>query len=181
MINRRQFLRSALLGTAGTTLAVGIYARWIEPHWVEVVRRPLPIRGLPEGLLGRTLVQLSDLHIGPQVDDQYLIRTMRLVADLQPDLLVITGDFISYRPRGQFEQVNRVLEYLPHGKLATLAVLGNHDYGRGWRRQEVADRLVATVRNHGVAVLRNMMTSVAGLQIAGIDDRDRRGTLTILA
>jgi hypothetical protein len=170
MINRRQFLRTAILGITGSGLAAGTYAHWIEPHWVEVVRLPLPIAGLPEALQGRTLVQVSDLHIGPQVDDQYLIKTLRRVAGLDPDLMVITGDFITYRPGIQFERVNRVLDHLRPGKLATLAVLGNHDYGHGWKRQEVASRLVATVKNHGVEVLRNAMTTVAGLQIVGIDD-----------
>lgn len=170
MHSRRQFLRTAILGMAGSGLAVGVYARWIEPHWVEIVHRSLPIPGLPEVLQGRILVQLSDLHIGPQVDDRYLIRTLRQVAELQPDVLVITGDFITYRARDQFEQVNRVLENLPRAKLATLAVLGNHDYGFGWSRQEVADTLVTTVKDHGIDVLRNTMTHIAGLQIAGIDD-----------
>jgi predicted MPP superfamily phosphohydrolase len=170
MINHRQFLRTALLGITGSAVAVGTYTRWIEPHWVEIVRRRLPIAGLPDALRSRTLVQLSDLHIGPQVDDRYLIRAFNKVSTLAPDLLSITGDFISYRPRGQFDQVNRVLEHLPHGKLATLAVLGNHDYGPGWKRQEVADRLVSTVKNHGIQVLRNEMTTLAGLQIVGIDD-----------
>ena len=170
MINRRQFLRTTILGLSGSGLAAGAYAHWVEPHWVEVVCLPLPIAGLPEALRGRSLVQVSDLHIGPQVDDQYLISTFRQVAELKPDLLVITGDIITYRPANQFEQVNRVFDHLRPGRLATLAVLGNHDYGHGWKRQEVAYRLVTTIKNHGVEVLRNAMTSVTGLQIVGIDD-----------
>ncbi len=170
MIDRRQFLRTTILGITGSGLAAGTYAHWIEPHWVEVVRRSLPIAGLPEALWGRTLVQVSDLHIGPQVDDQYLIKTLQRVAGLDPDIMVVTGDFITYRPGIQLERINRVLDHLRPGKLATLAVLGNHDYGHGWKRQEVADRLVATVKNHGVEVLRNTMTTLAGLQIVGIDD-----------
>jgi predicted MPP superfamily phosphohydrolase len=170
MLNRRHFLRKLILGSVGSIAAVGVYTRWIEPHWVEIVHRLLPIAGLPEAWRGRTLVQLSDLHIGPQVDDRYLIQTFTKVSALAPDLLTITGDFISYRPRGQYEQVNRVLEHLPLGKLATLGILGNHDYGLGWNRQEVADKLVSTVKNHGIQVLRNEMTTLAGLQIVGIDD-----------
>ena len=168
--NRRQFLRTAILGMTGSGLAVGAYAHWIEPHWVELVRRPLPIAGLPEALRGRTLVQVSDLHVGPQVDDQYLIGTLQQVARLEPDLMIITGDFITYRSENVFERLNRVLDHLRQGKLGTLAVLGNHDYGHGWKREGVASRVVATAQNHGIQVLRNAMTTIAGLQIVGIDD-----------
>ncbi len=170
MLNRRQFLRRSLLGAAGSAAAIGVYAHWLEPHWFEVVHRELPIARLPEALRGRRMVQISDLHIGPEVDDNYLVRALKQVSVLEPDLLVITGDFITQRPRGQFEQVNRVLEHLPRGKMATLAVLGNHDYGFGWRSHEIANTLISVVKHHGVQVLRNDISTVAGLQIVGIDD-----------
>jgi predicted MPP superfamily phosphohydrolase len=49
-------------------VGLGIYAWRIEPHWVEVVERDLPIRRLPDALVGRTLAQISDLHVGKIVD-----------------------------------------------------------------------------------------------------------------
>lgn len=81
---RRRFLRVATT-VAASGLGLGAYAwRW-EPHWLEVVHRPLPIAGLPQGLIGTTLAQLSDLHVGPQVDDAYVLDTFRRVAALAPD------------------------------------------------------------------------------------------------
>ena len=93
-MSRRQFFRQA----AGCTALAGIvgtygYARWVEPHWVEVVERDLPIGHLPEALIGRRLIQLSDLHVGDEVDDAYLIDAFRRVAQMQPDILVKGADW----------------------------------------------------------------------------------------
>ncbi len=54
-----------LVGAAG----VGTYTWFIEPYWYEVVRLDLPIHRLPVALEGKALVQISDLHIGPEVLD----------------------------------------------------------------------------------------------------------------
>ena len=73
-MTRRTFLKS-LTGISGVGLTVGFYTWQWEPHWVEFVRRPLRVLNLPGRLRGVQLVQLTDLHIGPQVDDGYLLRT----------------------------------------------------------------------------------------------------------
>jgi predicted MPP superfamily phosphohydrolase len=75
MLTRRQFL--ALGGAAlASGAGLGLYTWQVEPHWVELVRRPLPLANLPPALEGRTLLQLSDLHVGPRVDSAYLIRAL---------------------------------------------------------------------------------------------------------
>jgi predicted MPP superfamily phosphohydrolase len=95
MITRRRFLRASAVA-AGLGVGVGLYTwRW-EPHWLEVVERPLRVANLPERLVGARLAQLSDLHIGPQVDDSYLVRAFKQVTDLAPEIVVYTGDFTSY-------------------------------------------------------------------------------------
>jgi uncharacterized protein len=133
------------------------------------VRRSLPIRALPPGLAGRTLVQLSDVHVGPRVSDDYVIDVFQRVAELQPDIVVITGDLISYHAP-VFDQVAAVYRYFPRGRLATVGILGNHDYGINWSHPEVAQRVVEAVAPFGIEVLRNEIRDVAGLQIVGLDD-----------
>jgi uncharacterized protein len=166
-VTRRTFLRlaSTSIAAAGT----GFYAYRVEPHWLEIVRRPLPIRNLPGSLAGRILVQISDIHVGPRVDDEYLIATFRSIADLRPDIVVLTGDFMSYHDQ-VFEQLNAVYRRFPNGRLATLAILGNHDYGHAWSSPEIAQRLVEAVQPFGIVVLRNQIQDVDGLQIVGLDD-----------
>jgi predicted MPP superfamily phosphohydrolase len=95
LITRRRLLRASL-AAAASSAGVGLYTWQVEPHWLEVVRRPLAIRGLPTALHGRTLAQLSDIHVGPRVSDSYVAETFTRVAVLSPDIVVYTGDFTSY-------------------------------------------------------------------------------------
>jgi uncharacterized protein len=166
-LTRRRFLRLAATGAA---LAAGgvVYSRFGELHWIEVVRRPLPIAGLPAALEGRRLIQISDLHAGARVDDDYLIRALGQVRALAPDILVVTGDFISGRVG--LDKVPRIYAHLPRGRLATLGILGNHDYGKAWSHPEIADALVEALRPTGIEILRNQIREVGGLQIVGFDE-----------
>lgn len=172
-MKRREFLQRGAIGATLTAAGLVGYTIGVEPHWLEIVRRDLPIEALPPELNGRTLGQISDVHVGPRVSDSYLIESFDRFQALQPDIVVITGDFISYRVgRGdaQFEQLRSVLGHLPHGRLATVGILGNHDYGRGWREPAVAERVIAEARRAGVTILRNAVHTVRGLDIIGVDD-----------
>ena len=169
-LTRRRFLKRALAATllgGGTTSA---YAWRIEPHWVEVVRRDLPIARLPDRLAGRTLVQLSDLHVGPEVADSYLKDALKRVSALEPDLVVLTGDFVTCVRGEQVERAARVLSHLKPPRLGAFAALGNHDYGSCYGLRKVADRLTRRLRDLGIDVLRNDRREVHGLTVAGIDD-----------
>jgi len=168
IFTKRRFLKGvAALGScaAGTW----IYTRKIEPHWIEYVHRKLPIQHLPEGLSGKTLVHLSDLHIGHRVSDEYLMSVFRDVAEMQPDIVVYTGDFICIH-RDIFPQANKMFPHLPHGRLATIGVLGNHDYGDRWSQYHVANQIAGMLGDSGVAILRNERRTIEGLEFVGIDD-----------
>ena len=169
MPTRREFLIAGGAALAGAA-AIGIYTWQIEPYWVETVRRPMPLPNLPQALMGRTVLQLSDLHVGPRVDSGYLIETLQEAARLTPDIVVCTGDFISYRSSAQFDELARVLAHAPRGRLATVASLGNHDFGVAWRQMDVAERVGEVLRGAGITVLRNEVIDVRGLQIAGLGD-----------
>ncbi len=166
MITRRAFLG---LSAGASVLGTGLYTWQIEPHWLEIVRRPLPISGLPSALEGKSLVQMSDLHVGPEVSDRYILDTFARVKALAPDIVVYTGDFTSFEPE-VFAHAERIYADLPRGRLATLGILGNHDYGPNWAHPEVAARIADSLRAFGVQILRNEVTEVEGLQIAGMDD-----------
>ena len=167
-ISRRRFLQGA--GAAGTLgLATGFYTWRIEPHWLEIVERQLPVAHLPPRLKGARLTQLSDLHIGASVDDAYLLDVFARVRALSPEIVVYTGDFITYDP-SVIDHARRVFADLPRGSRATFGVLGNHDYGPSWSRADVADDIASLARSAGVQILRNEMGDVDGLQVAGFDD-----------
>src|SRR5258707_13896343 len=169
MPTRRQALKSLLAAGAGTLLS-GFYTWRIEPHWLEFTAPALPISGLPSALEGRTLAQLSDLHVGPEVDNAYIVHSLQRLQEHAPDFIVITGDWISYRGQQQLEQLRHVLEHLPHGRLGTLGILGNHDYGRSWSMTDVAKQVDQVASEAGVTMLRNRVVTLAGLQFIGVDD-----------
>jgi len=168
-LSRRRFLWMGG-SVVGAAAGLGVYAWRVEPHWVEFVSRPLPIAGLPDDLAGRTLVQLSDLHAGPQVDPQYLRDTLRAVTDLDPDLVVYTGDLVTLWDPMPIDTLAYVLEAAPRGRLGTFAVLGNHDFGPQWRHMEIAAEVQRRAEAAGMTVLRNECATAAGLQIVGFDD-----------
>jgi predicted MPP superfamily phosphohydrolase len=131
MISRRSFLR-VLGACAGLGVGTGYYTFQIEPNWLEIVRRPIPIPRLPPTLIGRTLAHLSDIHVSPLVSDDFLLEVFRRVSELRPDIVVITGDLMSLHD-GWRDHAARIYQHVPRGRLATIATLGNHDYGRGGR------------------------------------------------
>lgn len=170
-MNRRDFLRwGAGALTVGTPIATVFYTFRIEPHWVEVVDHELAVDGLPSALAGANVVQISDLHIGPRVSDDYIIESLRRVASLRPDILVITGDLISIGTPDPIGKLRGVLAHLPTGRLATVGILGNHDYGFAWREPAVANDVASALSDAGVRVLRNERIDVGGLSIVGVDD-----------
>ena len=174
-MNRRDFLKFGTLAGVSGAVGVGGYTWLVEPHWEEVVERDLPVVHLPSSLLGARLVQVSDIHAGPRVDSGYLVGAFDRAGALQPDVVVFTGDFISVvydRPAGNADvgELREVLAHFPHGRLATLAILGNHDYGLNWAEPAVAARVVAEAERAGMRMLRNEVATAGGLDVVGVDD-----------
>jgi uncharacterized protein len=167
--SRRRFLWRGLGSTMALAAGTGLYTWRIEPHWVEFVERPLPIAHLPAALIGRTVAQLSDLHVGTRVDDDYVTGVFERVRGVAPDIVVFTGDFTENSKRIG-PHARRIYSRAPQGRLATVGVFGNHDYGPDWRRYELADALAMTLADCGIRVLRNEVIDVAGLDIIGLDD-----------
>jgi len=165
-MKRRDFLRAAGVSIAG----VAAYSHWLEPFWLEVTHRDLAIARLPQSLDGRTLLQLSDLHIGPLVDEEYLARVWRTASALHPDIVAYTGDWVTWRGHSQLTQLERHLPHTPRGRIATLSVLGNHDYGERWSEMPVANQIADRLTQAGVQVLRNTSLDLDGLFVAGIED-----------
>jgi hypothetical protein len=168
-MNRREFIAlgaSAAALTAGT----GLYAWQVEPYWMEIERRAMPLENLPESLVGKTLLQVSDMHVGPRVSSDYLIRSLSSARELAPDFVAFTGDFVSYGSAEETSELARVLKHVPRGRLGTVASLGNHDYGRAWLSITVADEVSRVASDAGILMLRNDVRSVGGLQIAGLAD-----------
>ncbi|WP_309669253.1 metallophosphoesterase [Gemmatimonas sp.] len=168
MISRRAFLLTA--GGMAVTMAGTVgYTFEVEPEWLEVTTATLPIRRLPSSLAGKRLVQLSDIHIGPNVADGYVRRAFDTVRALQPDIVVVSGDLISLHAAQQ-THAEAIYTELPRGSLGTFVTFGNHDYGRNWAQPSVADGLRGALENLGITVLVNEVGVAGGLQLVGLGD-----------
>jgi len=146
------------------------YAYGIEPHWIDVVRRRLPTANLPADLIGRKIVQISDIHIGESVSDSYMRQALAGISELQPDMIVMTGDYMTSRKGEQVDHALEIFQSLPSAPLGRFAILGNHDYGSLGEYRQTAKKMTSGLTDLGVRVLRNEVIDVAGLQVAGLDE-----------
>ncbi len=169
-MKRRSFIRKTGLGLLGSTFLTGLYTWQIEPFWVEFVKIKMHLENLPTSLLGKTVMQISDIHVGNRFDYNYLIKSFHKAQLTNPDIVVYTGDYVSYEDETQFQQLAEVLKSAVKGKLGTYAILGNHDYGENWEEPQVAQTITNLLESHGIKVLRNEAEEIDGLKIIGIDD-----------
>ena len=169
-MNRRKFIKKTFLGTLGLGFFTGLYTWQVEPFWLEFVKTKMSIHNLPEHLVGKTLIQISDIHVGNRFDYNYLIESFKKAQKLNPDYVVYTGDYVSYENKEQFKQLDKVLKHTVKGKLGTIGILGNHDYGDNWAEQSVADKISSQLEGVGVQVLKNQQKEFDGLNFIGLDD-----------
>ena len=169
-MKRRKFIKNTILSSAGIGFITGLYAWQIEPFWLEFVNIKMPIKNLPKHLIGKTVMQISDMHVGNKFNYQYVIESFGKAKLLKPDFVLYTGDFVSYENETQYTQLKEVMKFAVTGELGTLAVLGNHDYGKNWLEQEVADNITTILETAGVTVLSNEQKEIEGLNIIGLDD-----------
>jgi predicted MPP superfamily phosphohydrolase len=150
--------------TAGFSVLGGVgYATFIEPQWLAVERVNVPLPGMPADLNGFTIVQLSDLHRGPEVTQEDLARAVTLALQQEADLVVLTGDYVSDSAAYAFSCADALSPLLASGDV--LACLGNHDH---WTD---ADTVAGALAGAGLTVLRNTAREVAdGLWVAAVDD-----------
>ena len=146
----------------GATLVGFVNARRVA----RVVYVQVPIAGLPAPLQGYSIVQISDVHVGPTIKRGYLNAIVTKVNALQPDAIAITGDLVD----GSVKRLS--LHTAPLARLAardgTFFVTGNHEYYSG------AEEWIAELRRLGLTVLLNqhVVCERGGekLMIAGVTD-----------
>lgn len=168
---RRKFLKDTLYSLGGIGLAGGVYSWQVEPFWLDITMHKMPVKNLPNALVGKTLMQISDIHIGNRFDYNFIIESFNKVKDMKPDFVVYTGDYVStYNDEVQFDKLSKVLSHVVRGTISTVGILGNHDYGRRWRQVHVADKITKMLSDSGISMLRNGQINFQGLNFIGFDD-----------
>jgi len=92
----KRLTRRNFLVASGTTAAgLALYAGEISRHEVSIVNRPIAIDNLPAPFHGYRIVQISDIHLDEFTEPFFLERIVERVNQLNPDLVLLTGDFIT--------------------------------------------------------------------------------------
>lgn len=155
-----------------TFAAIGLLAIGYMYHVAladPIVRRAtLSVGGLPAGSQPVLIAALSDIHVaGPDMPPERLARIVSMVNELEPDLVLIAGDFVSDKQLStrsfDAKTATAPLRSL-QARMGTIAVLGNHDYWRG------DPQFAAILRANRVIVLENAHVQRGGITIVGIDD-----------
>ncbi len=151
------------LGTAG--LAGLTYATMIEPRLPVLERVTLRVPTLPPALDGLRIGQLSDMHLGMPHNATNTRRAVQQIMQEQPDLIVLTGDFVSFE--WAIGEIGALFQSL-HAPLGVYAITGNHDHWEGV--EEIRDQLEPS----GIEFLINENRCIhwrgGQLWLAGIDD-----------
>ena len=164
-VSRRRFLSLGMAGIAGTIVAD---AAWYEPQGLKVERIALPSKS-PGGPV--RLLQISDLHLSNF--NRYFAKVTKQVADLQPDLIVLTGDYLE-----EERNIRGVLSFLKelqatHG---IYAVQGNWEYwsrleGENLRRHFAGVGVKLLINERADLVINGRALSIYGLDYPSVTDR----------
>jgi uncharacterized protein len=168
LLSRRRFLTAGVFGTAG----LGFYSTAFARHSIEVTERDIHLTGLASAFDGMRVVQFSDIHMDEFTEPFFLREVIDRVNQMEPDLVLLTGDFVSYGIStkrfaiGSAWQCANMLTALTCRQV--FAVLGNHDVFVD--SKEVTAALTA----NGITVLTNACLPIerggGRLWLAGLDD-----------
>jgi hypothetical protein len=156
------YLKGAILGTLGFCTRWAVDIRGVGPEWIEVVEIDLHLQNHYNNLHGTRIAHISDLHYGRTVSSGYLYRCIERINLLDVDLVLLTGDYITYDIRGVFKE--KVVSLLGdiESRFGTYACLGNHDYGirsiPGYKSERSLYHLIRGMEARGITVLRNEAT-----------------------
>jgi uncharacterized protein len=164
--------RNFLIGAGTTAAGLALYSGEISRHELDIVQRPIAIANLPTSFHGYRIVQLSDIHLDEYTEPYFLERIVAKVNSLTPELVLLTGDFITHGSLTFIaggHAIRRSAEILstltaPH----RYAILGNHDVAFN------GPVVTKALADHGTPVLINQFLPIERngdrLWLCGVDD-----------
>jgi uncharacterized protein len=123
--SRRTFIKATTFlvsGYAFTGASIGVVLK----DNFQIVKQDIELKNLPENLKGLRIVQVNDIHSGPFMDVELMNKYVRVINDLNPDLIFIPGDLVN-SALDEVYMFNESFKNLK-SKYGTYATLGNHDY-----------------------------------------------------
>lgn len=157
-------------GIVGAALVLSLYGTWQSLRVPNVHTQEISFPNLPPALDGFSIVQLSDLHIGPLLKEDRLKEVVRKTNALDADLVVLTGDMIDGSPESLRNDIAplRALQ----AKYGVYGVAGNHEYYFGIQRwlQTFEDLEIDMLENE----YRSLSVQGETLVLSGLADQAAR-------
>ena len=175
----RRLIRYMVWAAAKACALGGLYPGRIEKHWIRVERLEVAMPGLGPDFDGVKIAHISDVHCSLIVLERYLRQCVDAVNEQDVDFVAVTGDFITHG-RYFVRRVAKILGRLTP-RVATLACLGNHDYGvffptrrGGGGKRELADYIAAELSGQDIFVMLNewrvFRRGSSAIQFVGLED-----------
>jgi predicted MPP superfamily phosphohydrolase len=152
-------------------------------HDYKVVKVPLKLKNLPQEFVGKSIVQISDIHAGSFWDREAVKRGVGLIVNLRPDMVFFTGDMVNNIAKEMkgYEEIFGEIS----APLGVYSVLGNHDYGDYIAWNSIEDKmkniqdLIDIQKGMGWDVLMNESRQIkikdAVLNVVGIENYGAKG------
>jgi uncharacterized protein len=170
-LERRRFLEGVANAAIAAPFVAGAYGLFWGRVNLQVTRQPIKLANLPRAFHGFRIAQLSDIHVGPFMSEEEIRKFVRIANELKPDLIALTGDFVTWEASTAPAVVNAL-----SGLKAPLGVygsLGNHDE---WAEAE--DLLTELFAHAGVRILRQEHTAITAgnesFNLIGVDFTNSR-------
>src|SRR5438309_4610322 len=151
-------LRLALLAIVLFIIGLAVWSFFIEPNRLVVHQETIQIDTWPKELSGLRIALIADIHSGgPFINDKKLHEIVERTNQLNPDLIVLLGDYMSpnswHSHRVEPEVTAAALKDL-HASLGVYSVLGNHDW---WYN---GNKVRRALEQNGIPVLEDEVAEI---------------------
>jgi predicted MPP superfamily phosphohydrolase len=169
--SRRAVLEGAATAVVASPFVAGAYGMFYGRLNLETTHHRTRLPRLPAAFEGFRIAQLSDIHIGPFMPQEQIRKYVAIANALRPDLIVLTGDFVTFDP-GTERDVVEALSGL-RAPFGVWGSLGNHD---SWTRVEAS--ISAAFADAGIRILRQQAVAIRrgpdAFNLIGVDFQTRR-------
>ena len=163
---RRRFLEQTAIALSAAPFVAGTYGLFYGRLNLETAHQRIRLGHLPKAFDGFRIVQLSDLHISPFMSAEEIRRYVAIANQLKGDLVVLTGDFLTWDPAAEGAVVH-VLSALK-APFGVFGCLGNHEI-----YTETQDSITRLFAAEGIRILRKarvpLQTGDEALNLIGVD------------
>jgi hypothetical protein len=175
--DRRRFLEQTAKVVTAAPFVASVYGLLYGRLDLETTRQRIKLPRLPKAFHGFRIAQLSDIHIGPFMTAKEIREFVSITNGLRSDLIVLTGDFITWDPTTQEDVVDALAGL--QSPFGIYGCLGNHE-----RYADAEDSITQMFALHGIRMLRSTAAAIQSqgetLNLIGVDfqSRARSGPFT---